>query len=54
MSERVFLSEIKCAKCGKKFIPAPQHRFREHGKYYCKWTCYNHRKDKAEKEKQKE
>ncbi len=38
-----------CAKCGKKFVPAPFHQFvsyRKLGKiYYCKWTCYNHRND---------
>lgn len=51
--DRGFLAEKKCAKCGKMFIPAPQHVFKEYGKYYCKWTCYNHRKDKEDKEKEK-
>lgn len=35
-----------CAKCGREFIPAPQHVFKKNGRYYCKWTCYNHRNDK--------
>lgn len=54
MSKYTYLSEVKCAKCGTKFIPQPLHRFKEHGKYYCKWTCFNHRKDKTEKEKRNE
>ena len=40
------LAEKKCRKCGKKFIPAPEHRYHEGSKYYCTWTCYNHRNDK--------
>lgn len=37
----------KCNKCGKTFYPAPYHIYCERGKYYCSWTCYNHRKDKT-------
>ena len=40
------ISEKKCAKCGKTFIAQYGHIFKEHGKWYCTWTCYNHRKDK--------
>ena len=40
------IPEKKCRKCGKKFIPAPEHRYREYSKFYCSWTCYNHRNDK--------
>lgn len=36
----------KCKRCGKKFIPAPLHAYKEGSKYYCSWTCYNHRKDR--------
>lgn len=39
------IKEAKCAKCGKVFIPAIYHRFKEGNKYYCTWTCYNHRYD---------
>ncbi len=39
------IKEEKCAKCGKNFIVAIEHRFKEGGKYYCTWTCYNHRHD---------
>lgn len=50
------IPEKKCAKCGKVFIVAPQHVFKvydkEHTKYYCSWTCYNHRNDK-EKENER-
>ena len=43
------IKEEKCAKCGKNFIVAIEHRFKEGGKYYCTWTCYNHRHDKEDK-----
>ena len=39
--------EVKCEKCGKVFFPTPQHIFKDGKKYYCKWTCYNHRNDKT-------
>lgn len=41
--------ETTCGKCGKKFIPAPQHMYKDDRHMYCSWTCYNHResKDKA-------
>ena len=48
-----FLAEVHCARCGKLFVLQPYHRFKDKGKYYCKWTCYNHRNDKDEKEKTK-
>ena len=49
------MSEFKmrtaiCAKCGKEFLPAPYHVFKYNKRYYCKWTCYNHRKDKTKEE----
>ena len=53
-NQKGYFDERKCEKCGKLFIPQPLHRFREHGKYYCKWTCWNHRKDKEDKEKRNE
>ena len=34
-----------CKKCGKEFIPAPMHVFKEGTNWYCKWTCFNHRKE---------
>ena len=40
------IKEKKCAKCGKRFIVAIEHRYREGAKFYCSWTCYNHRHDK--------
>ena len=43
------LPEKKCRKCGKRFIPAPMHVFRDGSKYYCSWTCYLHRKDREVK-----
>ena len=36
-----------CAKCGKEFVPAPQHVYKEvkdgNTVWYCSWTCFNHR-----------
>ncbi len=43
--------EVCCRKCGKIFVPAPQHIYRDRYGYYCSWTCYNHRKEVAQKKK---
>ena len=40
-----YIRLVECKKCGREFVPAPLHRFKVGGKYYCKWTCYNHRAD---------
>lgn len=40
---------VVCEKCGQVFIPAPMHIFKENGKWYCKWSCWEHRKDKPKK-----
>ncbi len=45
VKQPVFIRTAICAKCGREFIPAPQHIFKIGGKNYCKWTCYNHRHD---------
>jgi hypothetical protein len=50
IKEVINYHERKCAKCGKLFIAAPFHVFRANSKWYCKWTCYNHRNDKEEKQ----
>lgn len=49
------MEERTCAKCGKVFLPAVYHRFREKhkGLWYCCWTCYNHRGEKEETEEVK-
>lgn len=39
------MMEFICPKCGKNFIPAPMHVYKDNGKVYCSWTCYNHRND---------
>lgn len=41
--------DVKCPKCGKNFIPAPYHAYKEGEKLFCSWTCYNHRNDKKKK-----
>ena len=48
------LPEKPCKKCGKIFIPAPLHVYKDRSKYYCSWTCYLHRKDKEAKVKDDE
>lgn len=48
-----YLVDTKCAKCGKIFVPAPQHVYRDNGKWYCTWTCYNHRKDEKKKKEKR-
>lgn len=40
------LPEKKCKKCGKSFISAPMHAYRDGSKYYCSWTCYLHKNDR--------
>lgn len=37
--------EVHCKRCGKNFIPAPQHIYRDNRSIYCSWTCYLHRND---------
>lgn len=55
MNEKVIgIRTAICEKCGQEFIPAPMHRFKVGGKYYCKWTCYNHRNDEPEEVKENE
>ena len=40
------IPEKRCRKCHKKFIAAPEHRYREGSAFYCSWHCYLHRHDK--------
>lgn len=47
-SKNEVIKEKKCAKCGKNFIVAVEHRYRKGSKYFCSWTCYNHRNDGKE------
>ena len=47
------IPEKKCRKCGKSFIAAPQHIYRDGSKFYCSWTCYLHRKDREVKKNDK-
>ena len=47
--DRYTLKEKRCAKCGKTFIPTHEYVYQEkkQGKWYCSWTCFNHRKDEG-------
>ena len=38
--------EKKCAECGKTFVSAPEHIFKIGNSWFCKWTCYNHYKQR--------
>ncbi len=48
-----YIRTVICAKCGREFTPAPEHRFAiprikgktTHKRWYCKWSCYTHRDD---------
>jgi hypothetical protein len=40
-----------CSRCGKNFIPAPQHVFVDGRAIYCSWTCFNRRNDNKKKKK---
>ena len=31
--------EVRCYGCGKLFVPAPEHVYKEEGKPVCTWTC---------------
>lgn len=41
--------ELFCPMCRKRFIPAAQHVYKDNGKTYCSWTCFNHRNDNKKK-----
>ena len=45
------IPEKHCKKCGKLFIPAPEHIYRKGNVFYCSWTCYLHRDDNLEVKK---
>lgn len=45
MIKRDYFRLVECKKCGKMFPPAALHIYKEGAKYYCSWTCYNHRND---------
>lgn len=40
-----YLTEKNCSRCGKIYIPTPEWLYRDNGRGYCSWTCYNHRND---------
>lgn len=37
------MTEVKCQKCGKMFIPAPMHSLRDDKGFYCSCTRFLHR-----------
>ena len=37
--------EMFCSKCGKNFIPAPEHLYRDRRGWYCSYTCWIHSDD---------
>lgn len=51
---RTVLKERICYECGKRFIPAPYHKYRDEQKWFCKWTCYNIYKIRKEEQKKRQ
>lgn len=49
MAEIMFAYARKCKKCGKEIFPTAYWTYKEGGKYYCSWKCYNHRHDGKKK-----
>lgn len=47
------MRDMTCSKCGKNFVPAAKHLYRDEQNYYCSWTCYIHRNDQIRKESRK-
>ncbi len=39
------MKDVICRKCGKMFLPAPEHIYRDIKGLYCSWHCFNHRND---------
>ena len=42
--------EMFCAKCGKNFIPAPEHLYRNGKGWYCSYTCWIRSEDEKKKQ----
>lgn len=48
-----YLITVNCKRCGKEFVPAPEHIFRDgdnRRNFYCTWSCYKQRKAKTKEE----
>lgn len=45
--------EIKCAECGKVFIPAALHSYKIDGKMFCRYTCKKHYQERQQSKSQK-
>ena len=41
--------EKNCPVCGKHFVRAAKHLYKEGKACYCSWSCFNHRDDDAVK-----
>lgn len=51
----VYIVEATCPICGKVFVPAPYHIYKQRSgrtghKYYCSYSCYNRRYEKKDKQ----
>ena len=51
--ERQHLQSVKCARCGKEFIPAPLHVYKIDNRFYCRYNCYNAVLNEREEKMQK-
>lgn len=43
------MMEYNCPICGRRFIRAPKHLYKEGKKCYCSWTCFMHRNDQMKR-----
>ena len=46
------LVERVCPECGKVFVPAALHIYKDDTKFFCKWSCYNSYLNRKEKRKE--
>lgn len=51
-SERFAWIERTCPECGKIFMPAPQHAYKDDRELFCSWHCINARHKRKEAERQ--
>ena len=40
-----------CARCGKSFLPAVYHIYKDNKGIYCSWTCYNRKEERIRRSK---
>lgn len=41
------MREYNCPICGRHFVRAPKHLYKDGKRCFCSWTCYLHKDDEA-------